>query len=652
MQAKKTAPYGTWKSPISAELIASSSNYIFETSLDENGEVFWLERRAKEQGHYVIMRLGRDRRAIDVIPTRFNARTRVHEYGGGSYTVFGNAAYFSNFTDQRLYRQDISDTEIDQPRQITHQSEVFYADLLVDKSRKRIICVREDHTVKGREAKNTIASVDLEGKSEEQILVSGNDFYSSPKLSPDEKKLAWLTWNHPSMPFFGTELWVGDVLKDGTIGQKQKIAGGFDESISEPTWSPNGIIHFVSDRSGWWNLYRFLDGKIDNLHEMNAEFTRPQWVFGMSSYAFASEEQIVCTYTQDGTWHLATLDTKMGTLREIKTPYSEFQYLKANHKFTLLVAGSPSLQSSVVRFDLDTKNFALLYPTTGTQSIPSGCVSLPEAVDFPTTNGLTSHGIFYAPKNEEYESPKNEQPPLMVISHGGPTSATRTTLNPEIQYWTSRGFAVLDVNYGGSTGYGREYRMRLNGQWGVVDVDDCANGALFLASSGRVDEKRLIIRGGSAGGYTTLCALAFRKTFKAGASYFGVSDIELLARDTHKFESRYFVSLIGPYPEKKELYRERSPINYAKDISAPVIFFQGLEDKVVPPNQAELMFDAVRKKGIPTAYLTFEGEQHGFRQAKNIKRANESELYFYSKVFGFELADQIEPVKIENIQLR
>jgi dipeptidyl aminopeptidase/acylaminoacyl peptidase len=647
LQSKKISSYGTWRSPVTSDLVASVSNFVSELLLGENNKIFWLERRSKEQGRNIIMSVGKDGQANDLIPKGFNARTRVHEYGGASYTVFGNKVYFANFSDQRVYAQSLSGNE--SPKQITSQNDVFYADLSIDGPRNRMICVYEDHRQKGQEATNSIASIDLGREGEEHILISGNDFYSSPRISPDGKRIAYLTWNHPLMPFFGTELWVADILRNGEIGQKEKIAGGADESICEPLWSPGGKLYFVSDRSGWWNIYRILEGKSELLCNMDAEFARPHWVFGFSSYSFVSKDEIICSYTHDGTWHLARLDTDRKSIEEIKLPYSDIQYVRANEKSAFFIAGSPSVQPSVVRLDLDSLEHSTLYSPDTSDAIPSRFLSLPEPIEFPTTGGLTAKGLYYAPKNGDYEAPKDELPPLMVLSHGGPTSATRTYLNPEIQFWTSRGFAILDVNYGGSTGYGREYRMRLNGQWGVVDVDDCTNGALFLVSTRKVDEKRLVIAGGSAGGYTTLCALVFRKTFKAGASYFGVSELEIFAHDTHKFESRYLETLVGPYPEKRKLYQERSPINYAEKINAPVIFFQGLEDKVVPPKQAEIMFDSLKKRGIPTAYIPFEGEQHGFRQAKNIKRANEAELYFYSKVFGFEPADKIEPVEIENM---
>ena len=493
---------------------------------------------------------------------------------------------------------------------------------------------------------NEIVGVDLDD-GEETVLVTGNDFYSSPRLSPDGSKLVWLTWNHPNMPWDGTELVVCDVDAEGRPENVGRVAGGPDESIFQPEWSPDGTLHFVSDRTGWWNLYRLSAGIVEPLCEKQAEFGSPQWIFGMSTYAFHSPGRIVCSYTGSGASHLGLLDTENGHLEPIKTPYSSIAYVRADAADVVFRGSSPTEPACIVRLDLSTGRHEVLR-RSGEVEIDAGYLSVPEPVEFPTENGRTAYAFFYAPKNREYAAPEGELPPLLVMSHGGPTSAASTALDLDIQYWTSRGIAVLDVNYGGSTGYGRAYRRRLDGAWGVVDVEDCANGAVDLAWRGLVDGGRLMITGGSAGGYTTLCALAFTDTFAAGASHFGVSDVEELAKETHKFESRYLERLIGPYPERADLYRERSPIHHAEKLSCPVIFFQGLEDEVVPKEQAETMFAALREKGRPVAYVPFEGEQHGFRRAENIMRALDGELYFYSRIFGFDLAEPVEPVPIEN----
>ncbi|MBI3801879.1 MAG: S9 family peptidase [Deltaproteobacteria bacterium] len=642
MAAHQVAPYGSWKSPITSDLIVSATVGLGQIALDGE-DIYWIELRPAEGGRSVVVRRTPDGRTRDMTPAPFNARTRVHEYGGGALVVSNGTLYFAHFADQRLYRQ-VGDAV---PQPLTPAAAFRYADGVVDRHRDRIICVREDHTVPEREAVNTLVSIKLaDGDSE--VLVSGSDFYSSPRLSPDGSRLAWLAWNHPNMPWDGTELWIGECKPDGSLGDCEHVAGGVNESIFQPEWSPDGILHFVSDRTGWWNLYRWHEGGVEPLCPMAAEFGRPQWVFDMSTYAFASSDRIICAYTEHGTWHLASLDPKTRNLQPIDLPYTDIWGLRVASGQAVFGAASATEPPAIVRLDLSMRQLEVLH-RSNSLAIDADYVSVPQAIEFPTEHGLTAHALFYAPRNRDYTAPSGEHPPLLVKSHGGPTSAASPTLNLGIQYWTSRGIAVLDVNYGGSTGYGRAYRERLKGQWGVVDVDDCVNGARFLVERGEVDGKRLAITGGSAGGYTTLCALTFRDLFKAGASHYGISDLEALAKDTHKFESRYEESLVGPYPERRDLYRERSPIHFTDRLSCPLIVFQGLEDKVVPPNQAEMMVAALRMKGLPVAYVPFAGEQHGFRRAENIKRALDGELYFYSRVFGFTLAEPIEPVVIENL---
>lgn len=637
------APYGSWKSPITADVIVSETSRFGGLALDGE-DIYWVESRPAEAGRYIIVRRTPDGRTEDITPVPFNARTRVHEYGGGAFVVSGGAIYFSNFADQRLYCQKPGRT----PYPITPDAPLRYADGIFDRRRNRLICVCEDHTDVEGEAVNSLSAVRLSHTPDVQVLASGGDFYASPRLSPDGSQLAWLTWNHPNMPWDECELWVGEVKEDGSIGQTVKVAGGHGESIFQPDWSPDGVLYFVSDRTGWWNLYRRSDGGIEPLSQVEAEFGRAQWLFGMSTYAFESANRIICAYNERGTWHLGNLDTTTGKFERIETPYSEISFLRCGSGYAVFYAGSPTTPESIVRLDLATRQTQVLRHSSNVV-IDDGYLSVPQAIEFPTENGLTAHAFFYSPQNCGYTPRFSERPPLIVVSHGGPTGATSAAFDLKIQYLTSRGIAVLDVNYGGSTGYGRAYRQRLNGQWGTVDVDDCVNGVRYLASLGAVDEGRTAICGGSAGGYTTLCALTFRDTFKAGASYYGVSDLEALVHDTHKFESRYLDNLIGPYPEQRNRYREKSPIHFTDRLSCPLIFLHGLEDKVVPPNQAELMVEALRAKGMPVAYLAFEGEQHGFRRAENIKRALEAELYFYAKVFGFALADSVEPVRIENL---
>ncbi|NEP02187.1 MAG: S9 family peptidase [Symploca sp. SIO2E9] len=643
MTQPQIAPYGSWKSPITAEMIVAGTIGLGSITLDGEN-VYWIEGRAAEAGRSVIVRRTTEGTIADFTPSSFSARTCVHELGGGTFIVKNGTVYFSNFADQRLYQQ----TPDSEPQPLTPEANQRYADAVIDSQRQRLICVREDHTDKGNEPVNTLVTINLNNGEDVQVIASGSDFYSSPRLNPDNSQLAWLSWNHPNMPWDGTQLWVAPIGEDGSLGEAECIAGGVEESIFKPEWSPDGTLYFISDRSGWWNLYRRRTKGIEPLFPISAEFGLPQWVFGMSTYGFESEHRLICTYSQEGISKLASIDLQKKQLEVIETPYTSISSLQVALGKAVFIAGSATEPTAVVQMDLTNRQISVLKRSSELQ-IDRRYLSTPEAIAFPTENGLKAYGFFYPPQNSDYTSPAQEKPPLIVKSHGGPTASTSSTFNLKIQYWTSRGFGFLDVNYGGSTGYGREYRQRLQGNWGIVDVDDCSNGAKYLAEKGKVDGERLAIVGGSAGGYTTLAALTFTDVFKAGASYYGISDLEILAKETHKFESRYLDGLIGPYPESKDIYEARSPIHFTDKLSCPVIFFQGLEDKIVPPNQAEMMVEALKAKGLPVAYVAYEGEQHGFRRAENIKRTLEGELYFYSQVFGFELAEAIQPVAIDNL---
>ena len=644
------APYGSWKSPITTSLIVSGAVGLGQIALDGD-DLYWVEMRPSEGGRMVIVRRGADGATADVTPAPYSARTRVHEYGGAAFLVAGGVVYFSDFADQRLYRQE-GDGE---PVAITPDAPLRYADCVYDGNRDRIICVREDHTGEG-EPVNAIVAVDASGTRAQQVLYAESDFCAAPRLSPDGDKLAWLAWDHPNMPWDGTRLLVADIVPDGLTVQPQVVVGrpstssGWEESVLEPKWSPEGELHFVSDRNAWWNLYRQRGGSVESVLEMEAEFARPSWVFGAPSYAFLDEGRIACSYVDRGVWNIGIVDAESGTMTRLDLPFSEMGRgeLRASGNRIVFSAGAPDRPMTLVSLDLPSGELTTLQQAHDLEVDPA-YLSSPEPVEFETTGGRTAHAFYYPPRNPDFAAPDGEKPPLLVKSHGGPTAAAQIALDLGIQYWTSRGFGVVDVNYGGSTGYGTEYRRRLNGTWGIVDVDDCVNAARYLAARGDADPERLAIDGGSAGGYTTLAALTFHDVFKAGASYYGVSDLEALAKETHKFESRYLDSLVGPYPERKDLYVERSPINHTHLLSCPLLLLQGLEDEIVPPNQAEMMFEAVKAKGLPTAYVPFEGEQHGFRRSENIERALEAELYFYSQVFGFELSDAIEPVDIENL---
>jgi len=640
------ATFGSWKSPITSKRIVSESIKLGQIFLQDD-QIYWLESRPTEGGRSAVIRLNHDGSQEILTPQPYNVRTRIHEYGGAPYIIANEVIYFSNFSDQRLYQH----LPAHDPEPLTPPGTWFYADGILDQPRNRLIYIREDHTALDHEPVNTIVSISLARAQEHHqgvILVSGNDFYASPRLSPKGDQFAWLTWNHPNMPWDGTELWVANIQTDGTLEHARCVAGGTDESIFQPEWSPDGVLYFISDRTGWWNLYRLDGNHAQPLCPMDAEFGLPQWVFGQRLYDFESPTHIICSYTTKGIWYLARLNTTNGHLDVFDLPYTDFGNILVRRSQMFVTASSPSEPHSILQIDCSTLQIKILRQSVNF-TINKKYISIPKPIEYPAKDGTTAHAFYYPPFNEDFQGPDQKRPPLMVKSHGGPTGAVSSTFNLMIQYWTSRGFAVVDVNYGGSTGYGRTYRNRLNGQWGIVDVDDCVSAAQYLIEEGEVDATRVTITGGSAGGYTTLSALTFQDCFTAGSSYYGVSDLEALIRDTHKFESRYLERLVGPYPERKDLYDQRSPINFTDRLTCPIILFQGLEDKVVPPNQAELMFEAVKSKGIPVAYIAFEGEQHGFRRAENVKQVLENELYFYSKIFRFVPADSIPAIPIENL---
>jgi dipeptidyl aminopeptidase/acylaminoacyl peptidase len=629
-------------------MLAAAGVGLSQTALSD-GAVYWVEGRPKEAGRQVIVRGDAFGDPADVTPAGFNARTKVHEYGGGDYCVYRGTVFFSDFDDQRLYRQDIA---VD-PVPLTPETDGRhrYADGRVTDDGSLVICVRERH--EDDDVVNELAVVPTDG-GPVRTIVGGHDFFAAPRISSDGTRLAWLAWDHPQMPWDGTELWVGDLAGDGTVTGERLVAGGADESIFQPAWSPSGELHFVSDRTGWWNLYREHDGQAQALKPMSAEFGWPAWGFGAAMYAFLGDGRIVCEYGLEGVQHLAVLDPGTGELLDLDLPYTAIGWpeLVAEGTHVAFIAGAPSLPNAVVTVDFTSRAVEVLRVSEDVEVDP-GVLSVPRMITFPTEGGLEAFAHFYPPANAGFAAPQGERPPLVVMSHGGPTAESTQGLDLRRQFFTSRGFAVVDVNYGGSTGYGRDYRRRLNGAWGVVDTMDCINAARYLADQGLVDPARMVIRGGSAGGYTTLCALVFHDDFSAGASYFGLADLEPFATGgTHKFESRYLDSLVGPYPEDADRYRARSPIHFADMLSCPVILLQGLEDEVVPPHQAEIMVEALEAKGLPYAYLPFEGEQHGFRKAENIEAAYEAELSFYAQVFGFEPAGPIPAVAIRNLPPR
>jgi dipeptidyl aminopeptidase/acylaminoacyl peptidase len=687
------AAFGSWRSPVTAKIIAEGGVGIsLPQSIGES--LYWVELRPTENGRYVVVRRSPEGTIADVTPEGGSARTLVHEYGGGMYLAFRNqlgaeSVVFSDQTDQRLYRQDLEEAGADEPARWSTPAPLTpappaerahrYADGRATPDGRLLVTVRERHEADGSVV-NELVSLPADGSAKPRVIATGHDFYAAPRLSADGHRLAWLSWDHPRMPWDGTELWTAARAADGTISAERRVAGGPTESILQPLWSPAGDLWYVSDRSGWYNLYAITPTESDEagattdpaggkpipcpLSVREAEFAAVPWVFGLQHYAFLDDGRLVTAFTEGGSDRLAVLDADDGAigdapdasqahreapLRDLGSPYSAVYSLTPLGSHIGLVGATHTEGSQVVVVDPDAAQFEVV--RRGRPSpIDPAYISRPEALVFPTEGGLTAHAHFYAPTNPDFQAPEGELPPLLVNVHGGPTSSHVAMLDLDVQYWTSRGIAVVDVNYGGSTGYGREYRERLKGAWGVVDTVDAINAAKHLIARGDADPARVGIRGGSAGGYTTLNALTRYDFFTAGASLFGLADLESFANGgTHKFESQYLESMVGPYPELREVYRERSPINHVDDLDCPVILLQGLEDQIVPHVQADIIVEALRRKGLPFAYLPFEGEQHGFRKAENIIRAEEAELYFYGRVWGFEPADEIALVEIENL---
>ncbi len=652
MTEPEVAPYGSWLSPVTPTLLATAGVLLSEAMLDE-GAVYWHERRPAEGGRGVVVRGGPWSSPIEVTPPGVDVRTRVHEYGGGAWTVRRGVIVYSDDADGRLWRKhpDAESVPITPETGGLHR----YADGRLTEDGARWIGVRERHDRSGRVADvvNELVAVTVDGPAEPRVLAGGRDFYAGPRISGDGARLAWLSWDLPWMPWDGCELFVADLAEDASLSNERKVAGrDGEESIWQPTWSPSGDLVFASDRSGWWNLERLRGDERSVLHPMEAEFGYPQWVFGGASFAFLADGRIACWYGDRGVQHLALLDPVSAELLDLDVPHRSFDHgpaITAEGDAIAFVAGAPDLPSQVVWADLGSRAVEVLRESVE-MPFDVADVSVPNQIEFPTEGGLTAFAHFYPPTNHGFAGPEDERPPLIVMSHGGPTSEAMATFDLGVQFWTSRGFAVVDVNYGGSTGFGRTYRLRLNAGWGVVDTADCINAARFLAARGEVDGDRLLIRGGSAGGYTTLCALTFHDDFAAGTSLYGISDLEPFATgDTHKFESRYEHTLIGPWPEAAGLYRARSPIHSVDLLSTPMLLLHGAEDVVVPPSQAEIMVQALHAKGLPFAYLLFDGEQHGFRRAETIEAAYLAELSFYAQILGFDPAGDVPTLPIENL---
>jgi len=647
MNDPQRLPYGSWPSPISADRAAEASVVLSETKAVGDATT-WLELRPQERGRSVVVRSDPGAEPFDVTPPGVSVRTLVHEYGGGSYALRGTTTYFVNLEDQRLYRQELGG----EPNPITPEPAtprgLRYADMDVSPDGRRIAAVHERHEGEGLPV-NELVVIAADGSSM-STLVSGRDFYAFPRWSSDGSRIAFIAWDFPRMPWDGTELAVVDVAPDGSPGASRAVAGGDRESIFQPAWAPDGSLTFVSDRTDWWNLYREgPDGELTNLTPRSAEFAVPMWLFGYASYGFLSDGRIVCAYRQGGVHHLALLDPTTRELLDLDLPYATFEAaLSVSGQRLVFIAGGPTTPMQVVSLDFSTRAVEVLRESDVVEFDPA-YLSVPEPIEFPTTDGQTAFAHFYPPTNPAVAASDGERPPLLVHIHGGPTSEVWPELDLELQFFTSRGIACVDVNYRGSTGYGRTFRESLYGRWGVADVDDAVAAAQHLVERGLADPERLLISGGSAGGWTTLCALTFRDAFATGSSYFGVSDLEPFAETTHKFESKYLDLLVGPWPEAADLWAERSPVRHAELLSSPLLILQGDEDEVVPPAQAEVIVKALEHRGLPYAYLLFEGEQHGFRKVENISRGLSAELTFYGTILGFEPADRLPPLEIENL---
>jgi dipeptidyl aminopeptidase/acylaminoacyl peptidase len=639
---KIVAPFGSWASPFPIERLTDRVVFLAEPKA-AGGIRWWLEGSPDEGGRQALVRREPDGKVVRLTPEGFNARSRVHEYGGAATLISGDLVVVSDFTTGRLHRV----TGPGKLTPITPERAWRFADAVHDPTRNRLIAIREDHDPEVVERHgewfNDLVAIDLDS-GEVTSLASGADFYASPRLSPDGTTLAWTEWHHPNLPWDGTELRLAQVDASGRLGPARTIAGDRHDWVSQPRWSPDGVLYFAAEPDGWMNLFRYAGGGIEAVSPMEAEFASPEWQFGNSSYGFLPGGDILAVARSDGRDQLLRIAPD-GSTQRVDVPYTEISSMAIDGDRVVFRATSPTEPAAIVEISLD-GDVEVLRRATPFALDPAD-VSVPTHIEFPTTGGKTAFGNFYAPTSQRYEAPPGERPPLIVTSHGGPTAGAFSGFATGIQLFASRGYAVLDVDYGGSTGYGREYRKRLEGEWGIVDVDDCIAGAVWLAEQGLVDGERMAIRGGSASGFTTLAALAFRDTFRAGTTYFGIGDLRGFVKDTHKFESRYLESLVGPWPDTKQRYLDRSPSLHAEQITVPVLVQQGAEDRVVPPSEAERIVDALFERRIPHAYLLFPGEDHGVRGRDAIIRSFGAELSFYAQVFGFEPADAIDPVPIQ-----
>lgn len=656
----QVSAYGSWKSPLTAEKLAEKGIRFGHMCVDDKDR-YWLESRANEQGRGVLVKCDAKGIVSDTLPDEVSVRTKVHEYGSGDYLVDDGIVYFSNAKDQCVYRFD---GQLSQITQLDSQFEQRFADYTISADKNFLICVRETHQAKG--VINQLVTIALTNNGQDspkfgeiKVIQTGFDFYSFPRLSKQGHRLCWTCWNQPDMPWDAAELWVADFHQNGTVDAAHPIAGGTSDdgtgdskdkqAIYQPLWSDDGVLHYISDASGWSNIYSCRDGLLNALTPIDREFGIPQWVLASSTYTLTPDNQIYAVYIQDGQQQLCHIDENTGQIEPIALPFKYFgDHLLLAGDNLYFRAASPATEEAIYSFNIKTEEIKQL---SESKEFPLalGELSIAENIEFKSVNQRACHAFYYKPQNIEYSAPDNTRPPLIVMSHGGPTAMTNNSLSTAIQFWTHRGFAVVDVNYGGSTGFGKKYRESLLRNWGIVDVEDCIEAAKYLVARGLADEKLLLIRGGSAGGYTTLCALTFHDVFAAGMSRYGVADLECLASDSHKFEARYLDSVVGSYPQEKELYKNRSPIHATNQLSCPILLLQGEDDKVVPPNQAEMMVKALKEKKLPYAYQLYQGEGHGFRKAKTIVNALNSELSFYRQVLKIESDEIIEHLLIQNL---
>lgn len=639
---KSIKPFGSWPSQLSAETLANKGRRYGHMVLD-NDTLYWLEVRASEKGRGVLVRSNNGSSCEEVLPQEISVRTRVHEYGGADYTVVDGTVYFSDAKDSRIYRFD---GELSPITPVENGVEYRYADLCVEPNNRFLLAVRETH--QQQIVTNELVSICLESK-QVTVIHSGYDFYSFPRVTPAGHRLCWTCWNQPDMPWDSTELWLADLHPNGTIDAAHRVSGGEDVSIFQPEWSQDGVLHYISDASFWTNLYSHRDGVLNALAPIDREFGTPQWVFGLATYVINDDGSIYALYYENGQQQLCHLETETGHIEPIALPFKHFEgALLGNNKSLYFCAAGPAVESAIYRYDIQSQKYYAL-TNLSPFPLPMEEISVAKPISFASEEGRVCHAFYYEPQNSQFDGPEDSCPPLIVMSHGGPTAFSDNSLSAAIQFWTNRGFAVVDVNYGGSTGFGKRYRELLTKKWGIVDVEDCIAAAKFLVEHNCADKDSLLIRGGSAGGYTTLCALTFYDVFAAGMSRYGVADLEALASDSHKFEARYLDKMVGEYPQDKEVYRQRSPIHHTDQLSCPILLLQGADDKVVPPNQAELMVSALKQKKIPYSYLLFEGEAHGFRQAETIVKAFNAELFFYRKILGISSDEVLDEIEIHNL---